>query len=291
MKRVLSITRLLTETAVFAVLAGSGSFAVAGSIQRPGLTTGMAEGFGRTEGLYSASLLDFGARSTDPLTKQAVGIPTLAIWATRWEIGGARISFKAAPLVGVGLHAPGLSETNVYNPYASVWISWFLGRGFNLSLGEGAQIGLHNDLTRAIGRDFTAFQQNVALSYVRHNWNITGNAFYATGRTRDTGSQPNTFNLDMTAIKRRGRKEYGAIGYGQWDLNSPSVGYLGGGRKQSEIAVGGLLGYLVGNLVQVQGKFTANIYQKNLGGYDTRLWLQVVLPVWTPRAPTPRNAR
>jgi hypothetical protein len=282
---------MLTAVAAFAILSGFGSSAIAGSIQRPGLTTGMPEGYGRTEGLYSATLLDFGARSTDPFTKQAVGIPMFAIWSTRWDIGGARVSFKAAPLVGVGLDAPGLNEANIYSPYASVWFSWFLGHGFNLSLGEGAHIGLHNDLTKAIGRDFTAFQQNLALSYVRHNWNVTGNAFYATGRTRETGSQPNTLNLDLTATKRHGRKEWGAVGYGQWDLNSPSVGYLGGGKKQSEIAVGGLFGYLVGNLVQVQAKFTTNVYQKNLGGYDTRLWLQVILPLWTPRAPTPRNAR
>lgn len=291
MKRFLSIKRFPTATAAFAILLVFGSSATAGSIQRPGLTTGMAEGFGRTEGLFGASLFDFGARSTDPFTKQAVGIPIFAIWSTRWEIAGARISFKTAPLVGVGLDAPGLSKTNVYNPYASVWFSWFLGNGLNLSLGEGAQIGLRNDLTRAVGRDFTAFQQNLALSYLKNNWNVTGNAFYTTGRTRETGSQPKTFNLDVTATKRHGRKEYGAVAYGQWDLNSPSVGYLGGGKKQSEIAVGGIFGYLVGNLVQAQAKFTTNVYQKNLGGYDTRLWLQVMLPLWTPRAPTPRNAR
>jgi Putative MetA-pathway of phenol degradation len=290
MKRIFSTLGLLIAVPVLAIVLGASS-AMAGSIQRPGLTTGMAEGFGRTEGLFGASLFDLGARSTDPFTKQAVAIPIFAVWSTRWDIAGAHISFKAAPLVGVGLDAPGLSESNLYNPYASVWFSWFLGNGFNLSLGEGAHIGLKNDLTRAIGRDFTAFQQNLALSYVKDNWNVTGNAFYTSGRTRATGSQPRTFNLDLTATKRVGRKEYGGVAYGQWDLNSPSVGYLGGGRKQSEIALGGIFGYLLGNLVQVQAKFTTNVHQKNLGGYDTRLWMQVMLPLWTPRAPAPRNAR
>ena len=46
-----------------------------------------------------------------------------------------------------------------------------------------------------------------------------------------------------------------------------------------------------GNLVMMQAKVTTDVYQQNLGGYDTRLWIQVVLPVWTPRAPEPRNAR
>jgi hypothetical protein len=290
MNRVLSVTRVRTAAALLATLLGFASFANAGSIQQPGLTTGMPEGFGRTEGLYSATVLDFGVRSTDPHSTQTVAIPTFFILSTAWDIGNAHVSFKAAPLVGVSLDAPGLNETNVYSPYASVWLSWFLGNGLNLSLGEGAQIGVRNDLTKAIGRDFTAFQQNVALSYVKNNWNVTGNAFYTMGRTRDTGSQPDTLNLDFTAIKRHGRKEYGAIAFGQWDLNSPSVGYLGEGKKQSEYAVGGLFGYIVGNLVQVQAKLTMDVYQKNLGGYEPRLWLQVILPVWTPRAPTPRHA-
>jgi hypothetical protein len=275
----------------FAVLSGLASSAAAGSIQQPGLTTGMAEGYGLTQGFFSATLLNSGLRTTDPHTTQTVGMPTFFTWSTPWDIGPAHVSFKGAPLVGVGLDAPGLSETNVYNPYASVWFSFFLGNGFNLSFGEGAQIGLSNDLTKAIGRDFTAFQQNVALSYVKNNWNATANAFYTTGRTRETGSQPSTFNVDLTASKRKLRKEYGIVAYGQWDLDSPEVGYLGGGRKQSELAVGGLWGYIVGNLVMVQAKLTTDVYQKNLGGYDTRLWIQVVLPVWTPRAPEPRNAR
>jgi hypothetical protein len=281
----------MRTAALAAVLAGLAASAGAGSIQQPGLTTGMAEGYGLTEGVFSATLLNSGLRTTDPHTTQTVGMPTFFTWSTPWDVGPAHVSLKAAPLVGVGLDAPGLSETNVYNPYVSVWFSFFLGNGFNLSLGEGAQIGLSNDLTTAIGRDFTAFQQNVALSYVKNNWNATANAFYTTGRTRDTGSQPRTFNVDLTVSKRKLRKEYGVVGYGQWDLDSPAVGYLPEGQKQSEFAVGGLFGYIVGNLVMVQAKLTTDVYQKNLGGYDTRLWLQVVLPVWTPRAPTPRNAR
>lgn len=291
MKGILSGSGARTAAATSLVaLTFAASSALAGSIQKPGLTTGMPEGFGRTEGLYTATMLDFGVRTTDPSTKQALLVPAFVTWSTPWDIGKTHISFKAAPFVGVSLDGPGLSETNVYNPYASVWFSWFLGNGFNVSIGEGAWIGVRNDLTKAIGRDFTAFQQNLAISYVKNNWNITGNAFYTTGRTRDTGSQPKTFNIDLTAIRRSYRKEYGAIGYGQWDLNSPSVGYLGGGRKQSEFAIGALWGYLIGNLVSVQAKLTTDVYQKNLEGHDTRLWVQVVLPVWTPRAPKPRKA-
>jgi hypothetical protein len=87
------------------------------------------------------------------------------------------------------------------------------------------------------------------------------------------------------------RSQYGVISNGVWDLNIPSVGYLGGGRKQSENAAGGLFGYLLGNLVQVQGRLTTDLYQKNYGGYDTRVTLMAVFPLWTPAAPRPRNAK
>jgi hypothetical protein len=267
-------------------------FAAADSIQRPGLTMGIPEGYGRTPGFYVASMLDFGVRSTDPsLTKQLVAIPVFFTWSTPWDIGKTHVSVKAAPFVGVVQDMPGLSETKPYNPYVSVWLSWFLGTGWNLSIGEGAQIGYSNDLTKAVGRNFTAFQQNVALTYLRNNWNVTTNAFYTTGRTNDSGSQPHTMNVDFAAVKHVYRTDQGPIAYGVWDLNSPSVGYLPNGEKQSELAVGWLWGYFIGNLVQLQGRITTDVYQKNYGGHDTRLTFMAVFPLWTPAAPRPRNAK
>ena len=259
------------------------------SIQQPGLTTGIAEGFGRTPGFYVATMIDFGFRSTDPsITKQAVMIPIFFTFAPGWEVGKTQISFKGAPFVGVSAYAPGLGTTRPYNPYASVWFSWFLGNGLNLSIGEGVQVNVPTELNQALGRDFNAFQQNVALSYVKNNISVTTNAFYTQGRTRDTGSQPHTFNVDFTALKRVARKEYGIVGYGMWDLNKPEVGY---GEKQSEVALGVMYGYLIGNLVQIQGRVTTNVYQSNMGGYETRGAIMAVFPLWTPKAPRPRNAK
>jgi hypothetical protein len=278
--------------AALAILLGTVSGAGADSIQRPGLTTGIPEGYGRTPGFYVASMFDGGLRSTDPkITKQGVLIPVFFTWSTPWDVGRFHVSVKAAPFVGVALGAPGLTKTRAYNPYVSVWLSYFLGKGFNVSVGEGVHIGLSNDLTKALGRDFTAFQQNLALTYLRNNWNVTANTFYTTGRTRDTGSQPDTFNLDFTAVKHVYRTDFGAVAYGMWDVNSPSVGYLPPGEKMSEIAAGGLIGYLIGNLIQVQARVTTTAYQKNYGGRDTRVTVMAVFPLWTPAAPRPRNAQ
>lgn len=282
----------LRAGAALALLLGCAAPTRANSIQQPGLTTGLPEGFGRTPGIYVATMIDSGFRSTNPsVTKQAVMIPLFITWSTPWDIGKTHVSIKAAPLVGVAAYAPGFGTTRPYNPYASVWLSWFLGNGFNLSVGEGVQINVPTKLNEALGRDFNAFQQNVAVSYVKNNKNITANAFYTTGRTRSTGSQPHTFNVDFTALKRVARKEYGIVGYGMWDLNSPSVGYLADGAKQSEMAIGAMWGYLIGNLIQVQGRVTTNIYKHNMGGHETRVGLMAVFPLWTPKAPNPRNAR
>jgi hypothetical protein len=290
-KRLTWGARLQAVAALGVVLAWAPQ-ASADSIQRAGLTTGIPEGFGRTPGIYVASMLDFGLRSTDPsITKQTVFIPIFFTWSTPIDIGKTHVSVKGAPGIGVVERAPGLGKIRPYNPYGSVWFSWFLGKGLNLSVGEGVQIGLANDLTRAIGRDYSAFQQNVAVSYVKNNWNVTGNSFYTAGRTRASGSQPDTLNLDFTAIKRVARREYGAIGYGEWDLNSPAVGYLGGGKKQSEVAVGVLWGYLIGNLVAVDGRVTTDLYQNNFGGRDTRFTVMAIFPLWTPGAGRPKHAK
>lgn len=291
MKR-LSLARGMHAAAILAMLLGSASLAAADSIQRAGLTMGIPEGYGRTPGFYVASMFDVGVRSTDPsITKQAVGIPVFFTWSTPWDLGSAHVSFKAAPFVGVVQKSPGLDATRPYNPYASIWFSWFLGDGWNVSLGEGAQIGFKNDLTTPIGRDFTAFQQNLAVTYLKNNWHFTANTFYTSGRTKSTGSQPHTMNVDVTVVKHVYRTDQGPIAYGVWDVNSPSVGYLGAGQKQSEFAVGWLWGYFIGNLVQVQGRLTTDVYQHNYGGRDTRVTVMAVFPLWTPGAPKPRNAQ
>lgn len=258
--------------------------AQAGSIQQPGLTTGMPEGYGLYEGLYSVTGLNVGQR--DDL-RMITAIPMFMTWSTPWEIGGGRVLFKAAPLVGVSLSAPGLTADSIYNPYAGAWLSWYLGNGVNLAIGEGVQFGLGQTVPKLTGRNFNAFQQNVAVSYAKDNWNLTANSFYTTGKVEaNKALQPRTFNVDLTATKRFGRDEWGVIGYGQWDLNNPA-GY---GGKQSEFALGFLYGHLIGNFMNLQFKVTRDVQEKNLGGKDTRIWVQLVIPLWTPPAPEPSKA-
>ena len=68
---------------------------------------------------------------------------------------------------------------------------------------------------------------------------------------------------------------------GPSDLNSPIAGYL----KQSQVAVGGLIGKSFGPVI-LQAYLTTDVYEKNYGGHDTRLWGRFIIPVWQPPTPT-----
>ena len=92
-------------------------------------------------------------------------------------------------------------------------------------------------------------------------------------------------NLDLTATKKFGKWEIGPVAYASWDLSSPIAGY----SKQSQFAVGGLVGYDFGP-VTLQVYVTTDVAQHNYGGYDTRGWGRIILPLGNPfaqRAPAP----
>ena len=52
-----------------------------------------------------------------------------------------------------------------------------------------------------------------------------------------------------------------------------------GYEKQSQFGIGFLVGYHFGPAV-LQTYLTRVVYQKNYGGYDTRLWSSIQLKLW-----------
>jgi Putative MetA-pathway of phenol degradation len=74
--------------------------------------------------------------------------------------------------------------------------------------------------------------------------------------------------------------EAGLVAFGSTDLNVPIAGY----QKQRQIAVGALIGHSFGPVI-LQAYLTTDVYEKNYGGHDTRLWGRFIIPVWLP--PTP----
>lgn len=282
----------LCAACVLSVCAAA-SAAMAGSVMQPGETVGLAVGAPLPEGLYYIDTFNWGVRSTSPNTALGVNIPVLA-WSTPWTILGGRVEILgAAPELEAGV-VNTTYNYSMYNPIVLGMIAWDLGHGFGFSYG----IGNYFDVSTPLGWSTDSLRQDFALSYTADGWNLSATAAYGidfdqfvpgrgqvspcldpvTGVTG--GCNPDWLNLDLTATHKFGKWEIGPVGFGSWDLSTPVVGY----GKQSQFALGGLVGYNFGP-VDLQAYLTTTVWQENYGGYDTRAWFRVVIPIWSPPAP------
>jgi hypothetical protein len=260
--------------------ASTGAFA--GSELTPGVSTGLALGAPLPEGLYSITIPTWGSRSTNPATDVGALVPAWVIWSTPWTLLGGRIGFDVAtPVAQVSIgHPVGLNKTGWLNPLVEATLKWDLGNGFNFGLQEGVHLPVDGALQSiGVAYDFASFQQVASLSYLRDGLNLTATAIYGTGRNgnRPGSYAPEWFNYDLTATKTVGKWEFGPIAFGSTDLSAPYAGYL----RQSQFALGGLVGYNLGQVV-TQLKLTRDVYQANYFGYETRLWANIIVTLWTP---------
>ena len=264
--------------------------ALAGSVTQPGETVGIAAGAPLPPGFYFVNTGDWGCRNTSPNdTCVGVDIPVVA-WSTPWQLLGARLQFLVAtPVVEVGVQNSNY-HSGVYNPLVSGQLAWDLGNGWGFSYLLGAYFGVNSP----VAFDSTSLNQRFALSYTGNGWNLTANAIWGIQFDSVTNCNPafnpafsvgpcsinpNFLNVDLTATKKFGKWEIGPVGYYSTDLNSPLVGY----QKQSQFAVGGLVGYDFGPVI-LQAYLTTDVYEKNYGGHDTRFWARVIVPLGNPFA-------
>jgi len=281
----------LTKWAAAGALTLTATAAFAGSITQPGETAGLAAGTPLPPGFYFIDTTDWGVRDGQPLgskTSVGVNIPILA-WSTPWKILGARLSFLAAtPSVEAGNSASLFNYSEGwYNPAVAGKLTWDLGGGF----GFGYAIGGYFRANTPVAHDTNTFFQSFALSYTANGWNLTGNVIWG---INDTGvgttnsiSNPNPdyLNVDLTATKRFGKWELGAVAFGSTDLNQP----LASVPKQSQFALGGLVGYNFGPLT-LQTYLTRDVSESGYGGFDTRIWSRVIIPLGDPFAtPAPSS--
>jgi Putative MetA-pathway of phenol degradation len=288
----------------FATLAAAGvlslcgtTSALAGSVTQPGETIGVAAGAPLPPGFYLVNTADWGCRTTKPAdTCLFVDIPVLA-WSTPWQIFGARLQFLVAtPFLAVEVDAtaatPGLNRASIYNPLISGQLAWDLGNGFGFSYLLGAYLGVQD----ALAWDSTSINQRFALSYTGGGWNLTANVILGihldsvsdraqispcpdgSGR----GCNPDFLNIDLTATKKFGKWEIGPVAFYSTDLNRPIPSYA----KQSQFAIGGLVGYDFGPVI-LQAYLTTDVDENNYGGHDTRGWGRVIVPLGNPLAPPP----
>jgi Putative MetA-pathway of phenol degradation len=137
-------------------------------------------------------------------------------------------------------------------------------------------------LRTAVAWSDTSLNQRFALSYTGYDWNLTANVIWGihldsvTDRPQLSpcpvsltfpfnGCNPDFINVDLTAGKKFGKWQVAWVGFYSSDLTEPVPGYA----KQSQFAMGGLLGYDFGPLV-LQGYLTTDVWERNYGGHDIR---------------------
>jgi hypothetical protein len=285
-----NVTKLATVG--FLSLCATAPAALAGSVTQPGETVGVAAGAPLPPGFYFINTADWGCRNTKPeQTCVGVDIPVMA-WSTPWQLFGARVQFLlATPVIEVGVHNTTHLDS-VYNPYFAGQLAWNLGNGWGFSYALGAYFDVDGDLAWSS----SSLNQRFALSYTGNGWNATANVIWGiqfdsvTNRPQISacpapfafnGCNPDFLNIDFTLTKSFGKWSLGPVGYYSTDLSSPLAGYL----RQSQFAVGGLVGYDFGPVI-LQAYLTTDVYEKNYGGHDTRLWARIIVPLGDPFATT-----
>lgn len=281
--------KLIASAVGALVLCGTATAAFADSGIQPGITTGIALGAPLPEGVFVIDMPNYGYRDSTPGQSVGALVPAWIIWSTPWNVLGGHIMFDvASPMVNVNVHGV-LNRGGFANPIIDSQIKWDLGGGFFGGFQAGVYLPVQDDLTvLGIPRNFAMFQGLAAISYLKDGWNLTGTFIAGTGRSGNITSVPGSYapswvNVDVTATKKIfGKFEFGFVGFGSADLDAPVPGYA----KQSQIALGGLVGYDFGS-VNVQVKVTRDVMENNYGGYDTRVWGNIIIPVWVAAPPPP----
>jgi hypothetical protein len=270
--------------------------ALAGSVTQPGDTMGSPSGAPIPPGFYVANQANGGCASTTPRTCVGTEIPLLA-WSPPWKIFGGQLAFATAPATVVSVNIRHTHHaTGLFNPFVGSDVAWDLGDGF----GFGYLLGAYVNLGSPVAYSSTSLNQRFGLSYTANELDLTANVIWGVNFDQATtmphgfpcptaparGCNPNFVNLDLTATKRFGRWELGPIGFYSSDVSTPISDY----RRQSKAAMGGLVGYWFDAAI-LQVYATSEVYQKNYGGKDTRLWSRIVLPLGNPPAPAPPATR
>jgi hypothetical protein len=280
----------------------------------PGEQVGLATGAPLPEGIYA--LNTFLYRSNENLAPGsvdvAVNIPVL-VWSTPLVPLGGRIELLVAPPTvfafgknGGPAGARDLS-INVGTFVGGIW-AFDLGGNVGVSLLGGVYLNeLNGDRGVLVSNAGTflgapvlpqlasnTYRAGIAISYTGDGYNLTANLtgnFYDSpasfggpnilgfGNTRGPFVISDSLNLDLTATKKFGKFEIGAIGYGTVNLDT-SVNSLAFGNRGS-FSLGGLIGYDF-------GPFTAQAYVATTVVTSVRRsetvegWFRLIVPLYSP---------
>ncbi len=312
-KSTISSVKLAARLALAtAALIAAGGSALADPILPAGSTAGLAMGAPLPQGVYfinTATYLERSAKTAGaPVINAGIDLPMIA-WSTPYTIFGGRLEvIGTAPLLAVGTSPnSGLGagttswSRDFYNPAGLIGLAWDLGGGWSFAnfVGAFAPVNTFTSNFTGLGGNYTTFVESAALAYNRDNWSASANFFYShSGNNSNFGfrTQPDTAQIDFAITNHINKWEVGLVGYGSADLDLAgprlvaAVGPGGPIAKQSQFALGGLIGYNFGPVI-AQFYATRDIAQTNYSGYDTRVWSRVIVPLWNPEAPAAASRR
>ena len=274
----------------------------------PGEQVGLATGAPLPEGIYAINTFTY--RSQDIAgADTAVNVPVL-VWATPYVPFGGRLTFLVAPpTVFTFSRAAGGRDTsiNVGTFVGGLW-AFDLGGNIGVSLLGGSYL---NELNAGRGGGLNILASNTyrvggAISYTGDGYNLTANLTYnfydSPARFDGRNGIPGFFgpvqasdalNLDLTATKKFGKFEIGAIGYGTVNLDPNLLvtpfaldPVLAGRRigRGGRFALGGLIGYDFGPF-SVQAYVARDVVATGPRGVEsTDGWFRIIAPLYTPAA-------
>lgn len=255
----------------------SGSAAIAFSTTTPGFTSGYAVYAPFPEGLLFENTVTSGTRpiaggQTVNLTYDA----PFFIWQTPWHVLGASVRFLLSPpLVSYTMYNGTPNRTSMGNTFLAGQLTWDLGGG----LGVGYRLDGYTPQTGAAASNYGTIEQRAGATYTKGDWNLGFNVIYGvTGKDYTAGytSAPDFVNIDYHVIEKFGRFGVGFVGGSSFDTTTPILGY----KREVASEVGGLASYDFADGVTLLAKVHRDIFQRNYGGYETRGYFSLIMPLY-----------
>ncbi|MGO4685051.1 transporter [Hyphomicrobium sp. 2TAF46] len=275
--------RFLSGVLGLSLLWGSIAPAAAVSWTPPGVTMGVPLGAAFAPGLYVSNLTHYGDGPDKSITAD---VPAFT-WSSGWKFLGASYSAVVIPeVLQVQNKKTSKTSTGIFSPLLiPASLSWNLGQGFFVSVGEGIYFPFDSNVSFTTPGQTSgwAAETRVAFSYLKDGWIVSANTIYGLTTADAVGRrQPNYFNVDWTVAHAFGKWQVGAVGYGAWDLEETVTNAAVG--KGHIVGVGGMVGYDFGSskllleLTHAVDQGGATNYSRN----DTHVWARLTFPIWQP---------
>ena len=298
--------------ALTVVMTSTASYAQTTTV--PGEQVGLATGAPLPEGIYALDTFVYRQTARSSAVDVGVNVPVL-VWSTPFVPFGGRVELLVAPptvfTFGKNSGPAAVRDTsiNVGTFVGGIW-AFDVGNNFGVSLLGGVYLNELNGDRGVLVQNNGAFvgapvlgqlasntyRFGVAGSYTGDGYNLTANltaniydspaAFpggavgtVAFPTTRGPFRIYDSLNLDLTATKKFGKFEIGAIGYGTYNFDTSAFSLAAGNR--GSFSVGGLIGYDFGPV-------TAQVYAARTvatavrGTETTEVWGRLIVPLYSP---------